>query len=583
MINFQQVKHSELAAGVEQALNDIAFLSDNDVDMTQLAMRYPPIIHSGGNYQLNYSAGSDDNYLQSGPIVCSFGVRYKSYCCNIARTLFVNSTFVAQQNFNFVLDVERKLLIQLIPGAKLNEIYESTMEYARAQKPLLVDHLVKTFGFSIGMEFDENSLIIGPECMAVVKENMVFNVSIGLNGVTDKDGKAYALLHSDTIIVNKFGPALVTTPPPYQKLIADCWTHVFDYLSLGDVLVLGRTCKYMNQMAGKHIHDNNLPNHIRIVTLKIVDIIINDDISITLFPNFDQNLSIQEQLNSMVDTIEPDPSLTMLSYYHDSTNTDQIDRDWNTLPKKNAIAFNACTLNASLNGLFFNSLQKQYQNLKYLAINQCTTSTVSHQDSYKRLFLSLYPKLEHLKYIPRANQRIGEIRELKDFLEKHGKLKHLEIESNFFWENVDVINRTNIRLDRLTIHIIRLDNHRFDHRFVNLLKRLHARGFYKSLNFSMNCFAERKFSEEISTLHALNRNNISDIDESRLIDLKSLNIDTFAFEFRLETPVENPKEFGRLFFCSAKIGDISQFICYSKKLKIVKIDTEQRCDANESS
>lgn len=208
------MKHAKLAEGVEQALNDKKFVSG--VDTSQLEMCYPPIIQSGGNYGLKFSVTSDRNYLHFGAIVCSLGARYKSYCSNISRTLLVNPSDTVQENYNFVLNLEEEILKKLVPGTKLSEVYETGVEFAKKEKPDLFDRLVKTFGFAIGIEFRESSLMIGPKCNAVARKNMIFNVCVGLSGLTnkaasEKEGKVYALFLGDTVIVNESGPATVLT------------------------------------------------------------------------------------------------------------------------------------------------------------------------------------------------------------------------------------------------------------------------------------------------------------------------------------------------------------------------------------
>lgn len=210
----QKIKHSKLAEGVDKALTDKKFVSG--VDTSHLEMCYPPIIQSGGNYGLKFSVSSDRNYLHFGAVVCSLGARYKLYCSNISRTMLVNPSEAVQDNYNFVLNLEEELLKNLIPGKKLNEIYDSGIEYAKKEKPDLIDRLVKTFGFAIGIEFRESTLMIGPKCTATVKKNMVFNVCVGLAGLTnkeasDKEGKTYALFIGDTVTVNETGPATVLT------------------------------------------------------------------------------------------------------------------------------------------------------------------------------------------------------------------------------------------------------------------------------------------------------------------------------------------------------------------------------------
>lgn len=51
---------------------------------------YTPIIQSGGDYDLRPSAQSDDQRLKPGVILCSIGIRYKSYCSNVSRTFIID-------------------------------------------------------------------------------------------------------------------------------------------------------------------------------------------------------------------------------------------------------------------------------------------------------------------------------------------------------------------------------------------------------------------------------------------------------------------------------------------------------------
>lgn len=143
-IILQKVKHSKLAEGVDAAISDKKYVTG--VDTSQVDMCYPPIIQSGGNYSLKFSAVSDKNYLHFGAIVCSLGARYKAYCSNIIRTLLVNPSDEVQANYNFLLDLEEELCKHLISGAKLSSVYEAGLVFAKKEKPNLVDNLIKTFG-----------------------------------------------------------------------------------------------------------------------------------------------------------------------------------------------------------------------------------------------------------------------------------------------------------------------------------------------------------------------------------------------------------------------------------------------------
>lgn len=51
---------------------------------------YSPIIQSGGNFDLKPSVQTDDQKLKAGVILCSLGIRYKSYCSNVGRTFLID-------------------------------------------------------------------------------------------------------------------------------------------------------------------------------------------------------------------------------------------------------------------------------------------------------------------------------------------------------------------------------------------------------------------------------------------------------------------------------------------------------------
>ncbi|KAH8365695.1 hypothetical protein KR093_003515 [Drosophila rubida] len=211
----RKVKHTKLADGCEAAITEKKYTSG--LDPRLLDMAYPPIIQSGGAYSLKFSAAADKNHLHFGVIVCSLGARYKSYCSNISRTFLVNPTETMQENYTFLVNVQEEILKLLVPNAKLCEVYDTTLAYVKKEKPSMVDNLTKSFGFAMGLEFRENSIVIGPKCQALIKKNMVFNLHVGISNLSnadaaDKEGKTYALFIGDTVLVGDQGPASVMTP-----------------------------------------------------------------------------------------------------------------------------------------------------------------------------------------------------------------------------------------------------------------------------------------------------------------------------------------------------------------------------------
>ncbi|XP_008559292.1 FACT complex subunit spt16 isoform X1 [Microplitis demolitor] len=211
----KKVKHSKLAEGVDAAVTNKKYVTG--VDVSQVDMCYPAIIQSGGNYTLKFSVVSDKNVLHFGVIICSLGARYKSYCSNIVRTLLVNPTSAIEENYNFLLQLQEEIMKKMAPNTKISAVYEAGIAFVKQEKPNMLEHLTKNFGFAMGIEFRESSLMIGAKTHALLKKGMVFNLHVGLSNLSnpeasDKEGKTYALFIGDTVVVGESGaPATVLT------------------------------------------------------------------------------------------------------------------------------------------------------------------------------------------------------------------------------------------------------------------------------------------------------------------------------------------------------------------------------------
>lgn len=59
---------------------------------------------------------SDKNHMHFGAITCAMGIRFKSYCSNLVRTLMVDPTQEVQENYNFLLQLQEELLKELRHG-----------------------------------------------------------------------------------------------------------------------------------------------------------------------------------------------------------------------------------------------------------------------------------------------------------------------------------------------------------------------------------------------------------------------------------------------------------------------------------
>lgn len=204
----KKVKHSKLADGVEQALQNKKIVGG--VDVGQLDMCYPAIVQSGGKYSLKFSTVSDDSNLDFGTIICALGVRYKSYCANIVRTLMVDPSEKQQKDYDFLLKVEEEILNKLQDGTKLSEVYEAIVSFVKKQRSDLESKMTKSLGFAMGIEFREGSLLISAKTTAKAKKGMTFNINVGFGDLVN-EGKKYALFLGDTVLVNEGSPASLLT------------------------------------------------------------------------------------------------------------------------------------------------------------------------------------------------------------------------------------------------------------------------------------------------------------------------------------------------------------------------------------
>ncbi|XP_066426257.1 FACT complex subunit SPT16 [Molothrus aeneus] len=210
----EKVRHSKLAEAVEKAIEEKKFLAG--ADPSAVEMCYPPIIQSGGNYNLKFSVVSDKSHMHFGAITCSMGIRYKSYCSNLVRTLMVDPSQDMQDHYSFLLTLQDVLLRELRHGARLCDVYAAVMDVVKKQRPELLGKITKNLGFAMGIEFREGSLVINSKNQQRLRKGMVFSVNVGLSELPNREAKrpeerSYALFLGDTVMVDEDGPAVVLT------------------------------------------------------------------------------------------------------------------------------------------------------------------------------------------------------------------------------------------------------------------------------------------------------------------------------------------------------------------------------------
>lgn len=213
----KKVTHVQLMEETEKAIEDPVKigvkLKAENVDIC-----YPPIFQSGGAFDLRPSAQSDDHslyYDSPSVIICAIGCRYNSYCSNVSRTYLIDSDAVHTKAYEVLLKAQEAAIRALKPGNKINAVYNAALAVVERDAPELVPNLTKSAGTGIGLEFRESGLNLNAKNERVLKEGMIFNISLGFQNLLSMSSKPrsqnFSLLLSDTGILTDVGCYVATS------------------------------------------------------------------------------------------------------------------------------------------------------------------------------------------------------------------------------------------------------------------------------------------------------------------------------------------------------------------------------------
>ncbi|XP_052205741.1 FACT complex subunit SPT16-like [Diospyros lotus] len=212
----KKITHSSLMNETEKAIMEPykvkVKLKAENVDIC-----YPPIIQSGGKFDLRPNATSDDEYLyydSPSVIICAIGSRYNSYCSNVARTFLIDSTPKQSKAYEVLLRAHEAAIGALKPGNKVGAVHLAALSVVERDAPDLVGNLTKSAGTGIGLEFRESGLSLNAKNDRVLKPGMVFNVALGFQNLQtqNKNPKSqnFSLMLADTVIVTEKGHDVAT-------------------------------------------------------------------------------------------------------------------------------------------------------------------------------------------------------------------------------------------------------------------------------------------------------------------------------------------------------------------------------------
>ncbi|KAL2138417.1 hypothetical protein VTI28DRAFT_6841 [Corynascus sepedonium] len=212
----KKIKHSALADKVFGKIEDTKFWKTvelpnrqkmpSDFDPEQLDWILGPIVQSGGKFDLKWQSDSDDQPLHPGIIIAAMGLRYKSYCSQIARTFMVDPNKSQESNYKFLLAVHNLILKEIRDGVAVKDVYNKAYNLIRSKKPELEKHFLKNVGYGIGLENKDPTLILNGKNSRTLRDGMTLCITTGFSDIQnpdpqDKNSKVYSLVLTDTIRV----------------------------------------------------------------------------------------------------------------------------------------------------------------------------------------------------------------------------------------------------------------------------------------------------------------------------------------------------------------------------------------------
>jgi nucleosome binding factor SPN SPT16 subunit len=131
----------------------------------------------------------------------------------MARTFFVDPVESVRLNYSILLELRRECLAIMLAGQCVGSVAEMANNFIRQRYPHLLKFLPKSFGFGLGLDFRESSLIMNTKNQRKFAQNMVFNLAIGFHDLeltnmqkADALGSIrklskYSMLIADTVII----------------------------------------------------------------------------------------------------------------------------------------------------------------------------------------------------------------------------------------------------------------------------------------------------------------------------------------------------------------------------------------------
>ena len=138
-------------------------------------LSFPVIVATGANASLPHYSPQDVK-LKKGFCVIDFGVKYKGYCSDITRTIYLGKPSKKEAEiYNFLLAVQKDAIKNIKLGGKCSDLFYLVKKNLKGYSKYFTHGL----GHGIGAEIHENPNLM-PMSREKFKEGMAFTVEPGI-------------------------------------------------------------------------------------------------------------------------------------------------------------------------------------------------------------------------------------------------------------------------------------------------------------------------------------------------------------------------------------------------------------------
>ena len=141
-------------------------------------LAFDPIIASGSNSAKPHHITSDRRLTINDVLLLDFGAKYKNYCADLTRTIFIGRASDRFRNiYTHVLTSQKKALLKIKSGIKASHAHKHASSHFK--KHQLDSYFLHSLGHGVGLEVHEKPSI-SSKSKDILKEGMVFSVEPGL-------------------------------------------------------------------------------------------------------------------------------------------------------------------------------------------------------------------------------------------------------------------------------------------------------------------------------------------------------------------------------------------------------------------